>query len=68
MFCSCSRDPLQPTKTDHPPPSRTTNRRNTKTGKCATCEQQTQGIFNRATDILKKMKKQKEREKEAGGG
>ncbi|KAI8465840.1 MAG: hypothetical protein J3K34DRAFT_435633 [Monoraphidium minutum] len=39
---------------------------NAKTGKCATCEQQTQGIFNLATDITKKMKKAKE--KEAAGG
>lgn len=29
---------------------------NTKTGKCAACEQPTQGIFNVATDILKKLK------------
>jgi ribosomal protein L34E len=35
-------------------------RRNTKNGKCAACEQPTQGIFNIATDILKKMKKAKE--------
>jgi hypothetical protein len=34
-------------------------RRNTKNGKCAACEQPTQGIFNIATDILKKMKKAK---------
>uniref|UniRef100_A0A383WNP3 C3H1-type domain-containing protein n=1 Tax=Tetradesmus obliquus TaxID=3088 RepID=A0A383WNP3_TETOB len=34
--------------------------RNTKNGKCAACEQSTQGIFNIATDILKKMKKAKE--------
>jgi ribosomal protein L34E len=35
-------------------------RRNTKNGKCAACEQPTQGIFNIATDILKKMKKAKD--------
>jgi ribosomal protein L34E len=35
-------------------------RRNTKNGKCAACEQPTQGIFNIATDVLKKMKKAKD--------
>ncbi|WIA16526.1 hypothetical protein OEZ85_013203 [Tetradesmus obliquus] len=35
-------------------------KRNTKNGKCAACEQPTQGIFNIATDILKKVKKAKE--------
>jgi hypothetical protein len=30
-----------------------------KTGKCAACDQPTQGIFNIATDILKKMKQAK---------
>lgn len=34
-------------------------RHNTKTGKCAACEQPTQGIFNIATDILKKIKQGK---------
>lgn len=32
-------------------------RRNAKTAKCAVCEQPTQGIFNVANDIVKKMKK-----------
>lgn len=30
-----------------------------KTGKCAACDQPTQGIFNVATDILKKLKQAK---------
>lgn len=46
----------------------TLHRRNAKTGKCATCEQQTQGIFNLATDILKKVKKAQEKEAAAAGG
>lgn len=45
----------------------TLHRRNAKTGKCATCEQQTQGIFNLATDILKKVKKAQEKEAAAAG-
>eukprot|EP00878_Enallax_costatus_P042956 GHUV01050485.1.p1 GENE.GHUV01050485.1~~GHUV01050485.1.p1 ORF type:complete len:187 (+),score=39.71 GHUV01050485.1:107-667(+) len=32
-------------------------KRNAKNGKCAACDQPTQGIFNIATDIIKKMKK-----------
>jgi RING finger protein 113A len=32
-------------------------RHNAKTSKCAVCEQATQGIFNVAQDILKKMKR-----------
>ncbi|GBF99505.1 hypothetical protein Rsub_12283 [Raphidocelis subcapitata] len=44
-------------------------KRNAKTGKCATCEQQTQGIFNLATEILKKVKRDKEKEaKKAAAG
>lgn len=35
------------------------HRHNMKTGKCAACDQPTQGIFNIATDILKKMKQAK---------
>lgn len=47
-----------------PPPSPTSAccRHNAKTGKCAACEQPTQGIFNVATDVLRKMKKLKARE------
>jgi hypothetical protein len=37
-------------------------RHNAKSGKCAACEQPTKGIFNIATDIIKKMKKAKEKE------
>lgn len=34
-------------------------KQNTKTGKCAACGQATQGIFNVAKDILKKMDRAK---------
>lgn len=40
-------------------------RHNAKSGKCAACEQPTKGIFNIATDIIKKMKKAKEKERGA---
>ena len=36
-------------------------RHNAKKGKCAVCEEPTHGIFNIATDILKKMKKAKDK-------
>ncbi|KAF8065524.1 zZinc finger CCCH domain-containing protein 1 [Scenedesmus sp. PABB004] len=39
-------------------------KRNAKTGKCAACDQPTQGIFNVAADVVKKLKKAKD----AGGG
>jgi RING finger protein 113A len=35
-------------------------RHNAKTSKCAACEQPTQGVFNTAHEILKKMKKQQQ--------
>jgi hypothetical protein len=36
-------------------------RHNAKKGKCAVCEEPTHGIFNIATDVLKKMKKAKDK-------
>lgn len=41
-------------------------RQNRKTGKCAACDQPTQGIFNIATDITKKLKYTKDKG-DAGG-
>ena len=35
-------------------------RNNAKTGKCAVCSAATQGIFNVAQDIVRKMKKAKQ--------
>jgi hypothetical protein len=61
-------NPLAPPASTPPPQYRPRRRRNAKTGKCATCEQQTQGIFNLAGEILKKMKRDKEREAKAAGG
>jgi RING finger protein 113A len=39
--------------TDPPTP----RRHNAKTSKCAVCEQPTQGVFNTAHEIIKRMKK-----------
>ena len=36
-------------------------RHNSKTGKCAACETATQGIFNMATDVQKRMKADKKK-------
>lgn len=60
-WAECSSEPVI-TKCKHYFCESCALKRNTKTGKCATCEQQTQGIFNLATDIIKKMKKQKDKE------
>jgi RING finger protein 113A len=39
-------------------------KQNTRTGKCAVCEKPTQGIFNVASEIQRKMKRKRERDAE----
>ncbi|KIY98104.1 RING finger protein [Monoraphidium neglectum] len=57
----CKSDPVV-TKCKHYFCESCALKHNAKTGKCATCEQPTQGIFNLATDVIKKMKRLKDKE------
>lgn len=55
LWAECKSDPVV-TKCKHYFCETCAIKHNMKTGKCAACDQPTQGIFNVATDILKKMK------------